>query len=227
MQKPGRKDLPFSIGNIIMNNDADTGGGTVTTGEKLAVLRKNKGITQEQLAELLKVSRQSVSRWEMDAAFPETEKLVKLSKILDCSIDFLLNDNRQEPWSISAKITANDCFQFIRECGYFFLATSADGKPKLRPMGMLYSDGNTLFFATDKRKKLYSELTGNPSVELASYNLNTRKWIRINGKAGTEGSQKIREEMAALYPMIKQEYIGPEEIFFVIFKLLIEDIRID
>lgn len=33
--------------------------------------------------------------------------------------------------------------------------------------------------------------------------------------------------MAALYPMIKQEYIGPEEIFFVIFKLLIEDIRID
>ncbi len=199
----------------------------MTTGEKLASLRKNKGITQEQLSELLKVSRQSVSRWEMDAAFPETEKLIKLSKILDCSIDFLLNDNRQEPWSISAKITASDCFQFIRECGYFFLATSVDGKPKLRPMGMLFSDDNTLFFATDKRKNVYSELTRNPSVELASYNLNTRKWIRITGSAETESSGKIREEMTALYPMIKQEYIGPEEIFFVIFKLLIEDIRID
>ncbi len=199
----------------------------MTTGEKLASLRKNKGITQEQLSELLKVSRQSVSRWEMDAAFPETEKLIKLSKILDCSIDFLLNDNRQEPWSISAKITASDCFQFIRECGYFFLATSVDGKPKLRPMGMLFSDDNTLFFATDKRKNVYSELTRNPSVELASYNMNTRKWIRITGSAETESSGKIREEMTALYPMIKQEYIGPEEIFFVIFKLLIEDIRID
>lgn len=199
----------------------------MTTGEKLASLRKNKGITQEQLSELLKVSRQSVSRWEMDAAFPETEKLIKLSKILDCSIDFLLNDNRQEPWSISAKITASDCFQFIRECGYFFLATSVDGKPKLRPMGMLFSDDNTLFFATDKRKNVYSELTRNPSVELASYNLNTRKWIRITGSAETESSGKIREEMTTLYPMIKQEYIGPEEIFLVIFKLLIEDIRID
>lgn len=199
----------------------------MTTGEKLASLRKNKGITQEQLSELLKVSRQSVSRWEMDAAFPETEKLIKLSKILDCSIDFLLNDNRQEPWSISAKITASDCFQFIRECGYFFLATSVDGKPKLRPMGMLFSDDDTLFFATDKRKNVYSELTRNPSVELASYNLNTRKWIRITGRAETESSGKIREEMTALYPMIKQEYIGPEEIFLVIFKLLIEDIRID
>lgn len=199
----------------------------MTTGEKLASLRKNKGITQEQLSELLKVSRQSVSRWEMDAAFPETEKLIKLSKILDCSIDFLLNDNRQEPWSISAKITASDCFQFIRECGYFFLATSVDGKPKLRPMGMLFSDDNTLFFATDKRKNVYSELIRNPSVELASYNLNTRKWIRITGRAETESSGKVREGMTTLYPMIRQEYIGPEEIFLVIFKLLIEDIRID
>lgn len=43
----------------------------MTTGEKLALLRKKKGMTQEELAEALQVSRQSVSRWEMDAAFPE------------------------------------------------------------------------------------------------------------------------------------------------------------
>ena len=60
----------------------------MTTGEKLAALRKKKDLTQEQLSEILKVSRQSVSRWEMDAAFPETEKLIKLSKLLECSIDF-------------------------------------------------------------------------------------------------------------------------------------------
>lgn len=45
----------------------------MTTGEKIAELRKKKGITQEQLSEMLNVSRQSVSRWEMDAVFPETE----------------------------------------------------------------------------------------------------------------------------------------------------------
>ena len=64
----------------------------MTTGEKLAALRKRKGITQERLSEILGVSRQSVSRWEMDAAFPETEKLIKLSKLLECSFDFLLNE---------------------------------------------------------------------------------------------------------------------------------------
>lgn len=65
----------------------------MTMGEKLAALRKKKGITQEKLAELLKVSRQSVSRWEMDAAFPETEKLIRLSRLLECSIDFLLDED--------------------------------------------------------------------------------------------------------------------------------------
>ena len=64
----------------------------VTTGEKLALLRKKRGITQEELSEMLNVSRQSVSRWELDAAFPETDKLIKLSKLFECSIDFLLNE---------------------------------------------------------------------------------------------------------------------------------------
>lgn len=40
----------------------------MTTGEKIAVLRKKKNLTQEQLSEILNVSRQSVSRWEMDVS---------------------------------------------------------------------------------------------------------------------------------------------------------------
>ena len=66
------------------------------TGEKIAFLRKKKGLTQEQMAEILEVSRQSVSRWEIDMAFPETEKLIKLSRLLECSVDYLLNVGEQE-----------------------------------------------------------------------------------------------------------------------------------
>ena len=64
----------------------------MTTGEKIAMLRKGNNITQEHLAELLGVTRQSVSRWEMDLAFPETEKLIRLSRLFSCSIDYLLNE---------------------------------------------------------------------------------------------------------------------------------------
>ena len=89
----------------------------MTTGEKLAALRKRKGITQERLSEILKVSRQSVSRWEMDIAFPETDKLIKLSKLLECSIDFLLNGELTKDRPAEERhreLTAGDCAQFIR-----------------------------------------------------------------------------------------------------------------
>ena len=65
-------------------------------GEKLAAARRAKNITQEQLADILGVSRQAVSRWESDLAYPETENLVRLSKILDVNCDYLLKDNVNE-----------------------------------------------------------------------------------------------------------------------------------
>lgn len=64
----------------------------MTTGEKLQKLRKEKNYTQEELADILGVSRQSISKWESDVAFPETDKLITLSKLFQCSIDYLLNE---------------------------------------------------------------------------------------------------------------------------------------
>lgn len=195
----------------------------MTTGEKIAALRKEKGITQEALAERLKVARQSVSRWEMDAAFPETEKLIKLSRILECSIDFLLIGETEHDYEKEAEISAQDCLRFIRECTYCFLATNAGERPRLRPMGFVYADEKALYLATDTRKGVYAELIKNPYVELASYNLNKRQWIRISGRAVQEDSLAVREEMELFYPMIRQEYVGEEEVYFVIIQIRIEE----
>ena len=64
----------------------------MTFGEKLSKLRKEKNYTQEQLADIFGVSRQTVSKWESNIAYPETEKLMKLAKLFGCSIDYLLNE---------------------------------------------------------------------------------------------------------------------------------------
>ena len=68
----------------------------MTLGEKIAKQRRRQNYTQEQLAELLGVSRQSVSKWESDTAYPETEKLVRMGKLFGCSMDYLLNDEITE-----------------------------------------------------------------------------------------------------------------------------------
>ena len=69
----------------------------MTTGNKLAKLRKEAGYTQEELAEKLGVSRQSISKWESDTAYPETEKLIKIGELYNCSMDYLLKEEIEEP----------------------------------------------------------------------------------------------------------------------------------
>ncbi len=66
----------------------------MTFGEKLFKLRKEKGLSQEALAEQIGTTRQAVSKWENNQGFPETEKLLQLSNIFEMSIDFLLKDEK-------------------------------------------------------------------------------------------------------------------------------------
>lgn len=59
-------------------------------GENLQTLRKLKNYSQEDLADKLQVSRQAVSKWESGTGFPETEKLISICDLFDCSMDELI-----------------------------------------------------------------------------------------------------------------------------------------
>ena len=64
--------------------------------EKLQKLRKEKGMSQEALADELGVSRQAVSKWENGQVYPETEKLIQLGRLFHVSIDYLLNEENEQ-----------------------------------------------------------------------------------------------------------------------------------
>lgn len=66
-------------------------------GEKLQRLRKQNGLSQEQLAARLAVSRQAVSKWELDETMPDTENVIQLSRLFGVSCDYLLRDEVDEP----------------------------------------------------------------------------------------------------------------------------------
>ena len=65
----------------------------MSIGSKIADARKEKNLTQEQLADMMSVTRQSISRWESDLSYPEMEKVVLLSELLGVSCDYLLNNS--------------------------------------------------------------------------------------------------------------------------------------
>ncbi len=64
--------------------------------EKLYMLRKKSGLSQEQLAERLGVSRQAISKWEQGSAVPESDKLVAISDYFGVSLDYLLKDGEAD-----------------------------------------------------------------------------------------------------------------------------------
>ena len=68
----------------------------MSMGSKLAQARRKNNLTQEQLAEQLGATRQAVSRWESDAAYPETDKIVRMSQLLGVSCDWLLRDGADD-----------------------------------------------------------------------------------------------------------------------------------
>lgn len=60
--------------------------------EKLALLRKNKGLTQDALAERLNVSRQAVAKWESGQSYPDISNLIQISDMMNVTVDYLVRD---------------------------------------------------------------------------------------------------------------------------------------
>lgn len=72
--------------------------------EKLLTLRKANNLTQEQLAEKLEVSRQSVSKWESGQAAPELEKIIAISAIFNVTTDYLLKSSEIDDLSVKTEM---------------------------------------------------------------------------------------------------------------------------
>lgn len=78
----------------------------MTFGEKLQFLRKQSGLSQEQLAERLAVSRQAISKWELGSALPDTENVIQLGRLFQVSLDYLLDDAIQAETAEAAAAAA-------------------------------------------------------------------------------------------------------------------------
>lgn len=75
----------------------------MTFSDKLIALRKKAGWSQEELAERLNVSRQSVSKWESAQSMPDIDKILQLSSLFSVTTDCLLKDTQDDPQPAAAQ----------------------------------------------------------------------------------------------------------------------------
>ena len=82
---------------------------------KLYELRKQKGLSQEELANRLNVSRQTISKWEVGESSPDMEKLVAISELFDISLDELVLDKVVKKEETSEQIVKSELYSDIKE----------------------------------------------------------------------------------------------------------------
>ena len=73
-------------------------------GERITAQRKEKNISQTELAKRLNVSRQAVSKWEQGVSSPDTERLIRLAEILGTEVEYLATGTHPEPGSVVLNI---------------------------------------------------------------------------------------------------------------------------
>lgn len=68
--------------------------GNMSIGERITQLRKQRNISQGDLAKALDISRQAVSKWENDQSSPDTIRLIQLAEVLDTQVEYLATDRK-------------------------------------------------------------------------------------------------------------------------------------
>ena len=141
----------------------------MTTGEKIAALRREKGLSQEALGEQLGLSRQAVSKWEADQAVPTMDNLVELSRLFGVPVDTILRPEEELP-----------------------------GKGQQPPEGVRISaEGLKISYAPVLTKKTRWFIIALAALLFVSVTGNLYAMVRVQGMQGEIGA--LREQMNGLY----------------------------
>jgi uncharacterized pyridoxamine 5'-phosphate oxidase family protein len=86
-----------------------------------------------------------------------------------------------------------EVLDYLKACSTFYLATSEDGQPHVRPFGAVCEFENKLYIVTNNKKKVYAQMKKNPKVEISGMDKST--WIRIEGKVKEDSRREARVAM--------------------------------
>ena len=88
----------------------------MTFGEKLKEARKEAGLSQEQFAEKMSVSRSAVAKWESDKGMPDVNNLKVMAQLLDVSVDYLLDEDEKLSFNETREPVDLDALEVTRPC---------------------------------------------------------------------------------------------------------------
>ena len=99
--------------------------------------------------------------------------------------------------------------EFLKECGVYFLATSEDNIPHVRPFGTAEIFENKLYIQTGKKKDVSKQIAKNQNVELCAYK--DGKWLRVKGALVRDERLEAKKDMLDKNPELKSMYSAEDD----------------
>ena len=109
-----------------------------------------------------------------------------------------------------------ETFEFLKECGIFYLATDEDGQPRVRPFGTVNLYKGKLYIQTGKSKAVSRQLHANPKLEICA--MVDGKWLRVEASAVEDDDRAARVSMLEAYPELQSMYSpddGNTEVWYL------------
>lgn len=97
-----------------------------------------------------------------------------------------------------------EVYNFLKECGTFYIATIDGDKPRVRPFGVVNIFENKLYIQTGKVKNVSKQIEINPNVEITS--AKDGRWIRLEGKLVRDERREAKASMLNANPMLRSMY---------------------
>ncbi|PJI08133.1 MULTISPECIES: helix-turn-helix domain-containing protein [Clostridium] len=197
----------------------------MSLGEKIQSLRKQNNLSQEQLAEKLMVSRQSVSKWELDQSIPDVHKIIEISNLFEVTTDYLLREDMKVPMEQIVEDTVSSAYrQFIGRWVKIFLDDRGFGG--LYQVAVLDVNNDYILFQNRKGKK--GILTAKSIISISDadvYKKSSDKIPEIVLRDVTEINffEYFKGKHCTVHFICKSMFAGPQGCFDALVKEITDD----
>ena len=117
-------------------------------------------------------------------------------------------------------------YEFLKECGSFFVLTINGDCPAGRPFGAVMEVGEYLYLSTNDLNQAHKQMREHENVQIVAKKPNTREWIRITGKVEECNDKELKQQMLIECPVLQQRFNAVGMEHFIMFKMKIENVEI-
>lgn len=117
-------------------------------------------------------------------------------------------------------------YEFLKECGAFFVLTMNGDTPAGRPFGAIMEVGEYLYLSTNDMNEAHKQMREHEKIQIVAKKADTRDWIRITGIAKECDDKDLKQRMLEECPILQQRFgaVGMEH--FLMFQVKVENVEI-